>query len=199
MGVKVRQRNGAWWLFIDHHGQRKAKRIGPGPHGRKAAQLAAEKIQAKLALGDASLFREASSVPTFKEAAERWIATHVQLGQIRPSTESDYRRTLRLHAFPRFGAKPVTAVSRDDVRGAVVDLLGKGKSRSLARNLLAPIRQTFNQLIDDGLNIANPAARLGRYLKTKVDPRSGIDALLIEEERSLLETARGEFPRHYPL
>jgi len=199
MGVKIRERNGAWWMFIDWKGQRKAKRVGPGPHGKKAAHLAAEKIQAKLALGDTSLFDEAPHVPTFQEAAERWITTHIQLGQIRPSTEADYRRALRLHAFPRFGVKPVTAVSRDDVRGVVVELLGKGKSRSLARNLLAPIRQTFNQLIDDGLNVVNPAARMGRYLKAKVDPRSRIDPLLVEEERSLLETARGEFPRYYPL
>jgi hypothetical protein len=28
MAVKIRQHKGAWWLFIDHHGKRKAKRIG---------------------------------------------------------------------------------------------------------------------------------------------------------------------------
>src|SRR5215470_2208357 len=40
---------------------------------------------------------------------------------------------------------------------------------------------------------------MGRYLKAKVDPRSRIDPLLSEEERTLLETARTEFPRYYPL
>ena len=139
MGVRVREKvrgSGVWWLFVDHNGRRKARRVGPGPYGKKAAHLAAEKIQAKLALGDLSLFDEAANVPTFEQAAERWITTHVQLGQIRPSTEADYRRALRLHVLPRFGAKPVTNVSRDDVRSAVIDLLGNGKSRSLARNVL---------------------------------------------------------------
>ncbi len=28
MAVKVKQHKGAWWIFIDHHGKRKAKRIG---------------------------------------------------------------------------------------------------------------------------------------------------------------------------
>lgn len=199
MAVKVRERNGAWWVFIDHKGKRKAKRVGVGPGGKKAAKSAAERIQAKLALGDTGLFEEERSVPTFQEAADRWLRSHSQMGQIRPSTEADYARTLRMYAFPRFGSRPVTAIAKDDIRGLVVDLLGQGKSRSLARNLLAPIRQTFNQLIDDGVLAANPAARMGRYLKVKIDPRSRIDPLLVEEERTLLETARHEFPTAYPL
>src|SRR5262249_29928174 len=28
MAVKVRQRNGKWWVFIDHKGKRKAKGVG---------------------------------------------------------------------------------------------------------------------------------------------------------------------------
>jgi hypothetical protein len=28
MVVKVKERNGKWWLFVDWHGQRKAKLIG---------------------------------------------------------------------------------------------------------------------------------------------------------------------------
>ena len=51
MGVKIRERQGAWWIFVDFRGRRKAKRVGVGPPGRRAALAAAEKIQAKLALG----------------------------------------------------------------------------------------------------------------------------------------------------
>jgi integrase len=63
MGVKVRERNGAWWLFIDHKGKRKAKRVWVGAGDRKAANAAAEKIQARLALGDSSYVEEHSPVP----------------------------------------------------------------------------------------------------------------------------------------
>ena len=38
MAVKVRQRKGAWWLFIDYHGKRKAKCVGDK---RAAKQVAA--------------------------------------------------------------------------------------------------------------------------------------------------------------
>lgn len=48
MGVKVREWKGAWWLFVNHEGQRKAKRVGTGEAGKRAALDAAAKIQAKL-------------------------------------------------------------------------------------------------------------------------------------------------------
>lgn len=47
MAVKVKQHKGDWWLFIDHHGKRKAKRIGSS---KRAAEIAAEKIQASVTL-----------------------------------------------------------------------------------------------------------------------------------------------------
>jgi site-specific recombinase XerD len=50
MGVKVKERDGAWWIFINHQGKRKAKRIGVREPGKRAARAAAEKIQAKLDL-----------------------------------------------------------------------------------------------------------------------------------------------------
>jgi site-specific recombinase XerC len=65
--------------------------------------------------------------------------------------------------YPRFGAKLVTEVTRADVRALVVDLLTQGRSRSLLRNVVAPVRQLFNHLIEDGLDKPNPAARIGRY------------------------------------
>lgn len=35
MGVKIRQWKGAWWIFINHHGMRKARRVGIGELGNK--------------------------------------------------------------------------------------------------------------------------------------------------------------------
>lgn len=54
MGVVIRQRTGAWWVFMNHQGRRKAKRVGTGPSGKKAAEHAAAQFQAQLTLGDTS-------------------------------------------------------------------------------------------------------------------------------------------------
>jgi hypothetical protein len=80
MGVQVKAWKGAWWIFVNHHGQRKAKRVGTGKEGQKAAMAAAEKIQARLVLGDLSLLEEAKPQEiTLREYAEQWLATDVAL------------------------------------------------------------------------------------------------------------------------
>jgi hypothetical protein len=59
MGVQVNVWKGAWWIFINHNGHRKAKQVGKGKECQKVARAAAEKIQARLVLGDLSLQEEA--------------------------------------------------------------------------------------------------------------------------------------------
>jgi integrase len=198
MGVKVRQRDGAWWLYIDHKGKRKAKRVGTGREGERAARAAAEKIQARLVLGDALIFDDAP-VLTFEDAARRWFAAYAQLGQLRVSTQALYLSALERYAFPRLGKKAATSVTREDIRTLIAELLAQGRSRSLVRNVVAPIRQAFNQLLEDGVVTVNPAAKIGRFLRDAGDPRSRIDPLTVEEEARFLDAGHRYFPRHYPM
>lgn len=48
MAVKVKQRKGKWWVFIDYKGKRKAKCVGTS---KRAAEEVAGKIQTRIALG----------------------------------------------------------------------------------------------------------------------------------------------------
>ena len=57
MATRIKQHKGAWWIFINHKGKRKAKRIGSS---KRAAEIAAEKIQAKIALGQFEIKEEKS-------------------------------------------------------------------------------------------------------------------------------------------
>ena len=36
MAVKVKHHRGAYWIFIDYQGQRKARRVGEGRAGKQA-------------------------------------------------------------------------------------------------------------------------------------------------------------------
>ena len=58
MGVQVKEWKGVWWIFVNHQGQQKAKRMGEGKTGHRVALTAAEKIHARLVLGDLSLLEE---------------------------------------------------------------------------------------------------------------------------------------------
>ena len=69
MGVKVKEWKGAWWLFINHNGRRKAKRVGVGDGGKKAARHAAVQTQARLALGEHGTLEDAGTVSLEQYAA----------------------------------------------------------------------------------------------------------------------------------
>lgn len=56
--------SGVWWVFINHQGRRKAKKVG----SKKAAKEVAAKIEAKLASRDFDL--ETTRAPTFGEAVQ---------------------------------------------------------------------------------------------------------------------------------
>jgi len=50
-----------------------------------------------------------------------------------------------------------------------------------------------------GLQLPNPAATIGRFLRDRSDPAHRIDPLTAEEEARLLGTARHSYPRHFSL
>src|SRR5713101_7269847 len=74
MAVKVRHHKGKYWVFIDHKGKRKAKCIGTS---KRTAEVAAEKIAAKLTLGDFSLLDEKSQRP-FDAYFRNWLDTYAR-------------------------------------------------------------------------------------------------------------------------
>ena len=72
MGIKIRERpknSGIWWVFIDHQGMRKAKKIGSD---KSRALEVAKKIEAKLTLNDFGFLEEDTqkNLPTFREYAQ---------------------------------------------------------------------------------------------------------------------------------
>src|SRR5512139_3471881 len=109
MAVKVKHHKGAWWVFIDHHGKRKAKRIGAS---KRAAETVAEKIQAKIALGQFEV-KEEKKPPTLTEYATQWLKTYAAV-HCKPATFNRYTRDYRLHVAPTLGNKLLPDISRQD-------------------------------------------------------------------------------------
>jgi len=183
MGVTVRQKGKQWYVFITHQGRRKAKAVGD----KKAAEVVASKLRAKLALGEFQV-EAPERPPTFREYAERWLESYAKI-HCRPSTYDGYRRLLQRFAFPRFGGRPLSEVSREDVKGIVAEMGTAGLSKGSIKLALAPVRELFNHAIDDGAKLTNPAARMGRFLKDKADSRLKITPLTGKEIHRLLEAA----------
>ncbi len=94
MAVRVRERpkgSGDWWVFINHQGKRKSKKIGKD---KRLAREVAEKIKAKLVLNELSIVKINSKCPTFKEYAEMWLCLPHDRKE---STQQNYKRYLNLN------------------------------------------------------------------------------------------------------
>ena len=102
MSVRIRKRNGSWWVFISYHGRRKAKKVGT----REAAERVKREIDARLALGDLGFFNEAErQTPTFGDYAARWQKEHVDVN-CKPSSAVKHDQVLRLYLLPKFSQTP---------------------------------------------------------------------------------------------
>src|SRR5262245_2382672 len=115
MSVKVKLRNGAWWVYINYQGRRMARKIGT----REAAEHVRRQLEARVALGDMGIFEPKPKTATFAEYAERWMREHAAM-RCKPSTVRGYKGVLDLYLLPRFGTKNLS-LSRDVLKGMFVE------------------------------------------------------------------------------
>lgn len=192
MAVKVKHHKGAWWVFIDHKGKRKAKRIG---NSKKAAEQVAEKIQAKIALGQFEIKDEQQRRP-FDVYFRNWLETYVK-AHCKERTYDLYAAAFRLYLLPAFGQKDITAITREEVKKLAYGMLAQGKSRSTVNNVLAPMQGMFSQALEDGHTDRNPCFRILK--KSRKEESEGKASFLTREEFGvLLRTCREEFSAYYP-
>jgi integrase len=129
MGVKVKNWRGAYWVFVNSGGKRKAKRVGEGKAGKRAAELVATKIQAKLADGDRSVFApDPAASPTLRAYAEHWLRSEAAL-RLKPITIERYTSVIQRHLVPAFGEVQLRDLTRTAVKGQLAVWLKSGKVR----------------------------------------------------------------------
>ena len=191
MGVKVRFYRGAWWIFINHRGRRKSKRIGGD---RATALRAAKAIRERLVRGDLDLELPQDTLGNY---ADQWLA--VARGNLKASTVSFYEANLDRYIRPALGERPLASLGRDDCRQLIASCRSKGLRTATVRGILRTVSTLLSEAVEDGLLAANPALRLGRYLQAGDDESREIQPLTRDEARTLLATASQHFPLWYPL
>jgi integrase len=197
LGVKIKRRRGAWWVFIHYRRQRKAKRVG----SKKAAELVALKIQARLAEGDTSPLKRVDDGPgpiTFKAYATAWLANHAEQA-CKFSTVRIYKANLRRHVFPILGAKQLGSLNRADCRSLIAACRDKKLGPKSIANICRTLSSVLSQAVEDGRLPANPAFRLGRYYRRADQPKPEIFPLTRDEVATFLKAARQHAPREHPL
>lgn len=197
MGVKVREKpngSGIWWIFIDHNGKRKAKKVGKD---KKTALQLAKVIEAKLVLGEGRPEEKpVKSIPLFKEYAENWINVNVP-AICKPSTIMDYTSILKIHVIPKFGKYPITDIRRGEIKQFLMKKISDGLAKSTVCHMKSCISGVLNLAVDDEVIAANPTQRLGKIFSSARAVEE-ITPLKKEELTHLLDVFHKNFPDHYP-
>ena len=196
MGVTIREKpkgSGIWWAFISNNGNRRSKRIGTD---RKLALEVAEKLRAKLALGEVGIVEKKQSIPSFKTYSEKWLEDYIK--KVRSeSTHKRYQEVLKIHVNPFIGNVRIDELRRGEVRDFFLKLKGNGTSVSTIRTIRNVISGTLNYAVDDELIQANPVVGITRRLQLQ-SKKSKIESFTAEEVRILLDACQVHYPEFYP-
>jgi integrase len=195
MGVTMREWKGAWWVFINHQGTRKAKRIGTGEPGKKAAKQVAQQIQARLALGQTAFDRPQTTI-----TLEAYAVTFLErIEQTRKhTTHDDYRKMLKRYVFPVFRGQDLHLITREKVKAFAVSCLQRGLSPKTVQNIIRTVSSLFSHAVEDNLVTVNPALNPGKFLP-KISKRRSIDPLTRHELAQFLTYTKQAAPNVYPL
>ena len=193
MGVKVRQKSGKWYVFINHHGQRKAKCVGDS---KRAAEEVKRKLEAKPTLGDAGLLDAAPKSIVFADYAEQWLAQYVTVA-CKPSSARIMRGIVRNHLLSAFGTQALRSITRAQVKAFVLQKHQRYAPKYV-KSLLHVLQTICEHAIDEEILDHNPAAKLGRYAleQHRMSPREILPFTSAELTRYLAEM-RASYPHYY--
>jgi len=203
MGVTIRKRGGKWYVFVNYHGQRKAKCVGT----RQAAEEVRRQLEARFALGDLGfLSRGENQTPTFEQYAKGWLKRYVEL-ECKLSTARSYEQLLRVHVTPRFGQKKLKDITRDQIKQFLAELSQATRvvkaitvpkfSRNTLRLIVCALRTVLTAAVEDGLIEANPASKVGRFAKSEKPDRQA-SAMTRDETEKFLAAVKEVCTEWYP-
>ena len=202
MGVKVREKvkgSGEWWVYIDHKGRRKAKKIGKD---KDLAYEVAKKIDAKLTLGDLDILDEKPPVPTFKEYVSNqqtgWINVRAKLS-LKKSTWMSYNHIIENHLIPAFGKKELDEIAPRQVNNFVYRLFRNGLRSGTVKNIKNCLSAIMKSACQDEYIKSNPVNGIIVPRPENETKKREPNPFTWEEKDHLEETFLKHYPVHYPL
>jgi integrase len=205
MGVKIQKPgepghpggNRRIYVRVNYGGHRKTRVFNTS----KGAQEYATQVEAMLKLGKADeVFREPAPrapAPTFKEAAERWLA--VDGAAFKPSTREDYQSILKTHILSTFGTRPLDSITRTEIEDWWAIVRAKGLSLPTVSPIRTVLTNILKRAVASGIIPANPAEVIsGRIGREDREVRQ-VEWLTEPELTRLLTVTMEREPRYHPL
>ncbi|MCK5486149.1 MAG: site-specific integrase [Desulfobacterales bacterium] len=198
MGVKVREKppgSGIFWVFINHQSKRKSKKIGMD---EKLANEVAEKIKAKLVLGELDIEKIEEPCPIFKDYCELWLEGYIKPTK-RRTTYQRYSSLLKKYIGPQIGKMSIDKITRGHVRDTLLDIHKKGLSKSTVSAARNVISGTFEHAIDEELVKENPSrAILGKLGLDERKDREPVLPMTTDDVSQFLSTCKKNRKDWYP-
>lgn len=139
--------------------------------------------------------RPAPTVPRFADYAQGWLAASQAKG-LKQTTLRDYRWIVHVRLIPAFGPLPLDQVTRDKARELVSHLKTVGNAPKTIRNVLVALSAIYEQAIEDGRNVQNPARKPAKLVKI---PKRTIEGVLTQAEAEVvLHAFKTRRPHYYP-
>jgi integrase len=132
--------------------------------------------------------------------ADRWLG--MARATLKSSSTASYETLYRVHVRPRLGGVKVRHLSRGQLRAFLAERRTAGLSRARVNGILSVLRLLLQAAVDDGVLLANPAAKLGRQLRLELSPvarQEQIKAMTRAQLAQFLDTAARVDRRHVAL
>ena len=211
MGVRVREKvkgSGEWWIFIDHKGKRKAKKVGKD---RRLAIEVAKKLEAKLLLGQLDLDKKKGTpTPTLKEYVFGWanqdgrgnigwLDKYARLA-LKRSTWTVYESLLKVHILPELGNHAIDRISSRDIADMIVKKVNSGLRSQTVKNIKNCLSSILQYAYSpDGYIDSNPARDIIVPKPEDEKPAREPNPYSWDERRVVENTFREHFPEYYAL
>lgn len=157
MGVVLKKYKGAWYAFINHNGARRSQKLATR---KDDAKKLASQIEIKLAAGDLGI---AAPGITFERFGNDWL--NEINGALKPTSVRFYRSNLRTHILPVIKNQIVEEFNRNHCKDIIKALREKNVSRAVMKGALRTLSALLSHAVDHGAIRANPALRLGKFVK----------------------------------
>jgi len=164
MSAKVVRYRDAWWVRIRFNGKKREKRFGPTSKDKNAALKTAEKINAKMLLGEYDPNRRNQKRLPCTPQLQEWLDAYRPT--LKRTTEKLFEGFIRNHLSPHFGDRDLQEIGERDLVEFVAVMQAKGRAPGTIKNNLSFLRQVYNSLIRDEKLIKNPASNLGRIMRS---------------------------------
>jgi integrase len=150
----------SWAVRYRHGGKTRKHTLGPFPRLdlKTARDLGAEALRAAAAGTDPATEKRAAQPESVEAVAAQFIERHCKRNY-RPRTLAEAERLLRLYVVGRWGRRPISSITRGDVRDLLDKLIADGAPIT-ANRTFSQVRKFFNWTAEQEIVATSPCAGL---------------------------------------